>query len=358
MKITRLFITLLIFLIVISLSINAGFWLGKNYKNNIVESSITIIKPRPLDKYTIENLSKAEIKEGEIEKVQTISEDLNYTSFLISFEFAPTPDGKELKKTTGMLTLPDGDGLFPLVLMLRGYVDQEIYKTGMGTERAAKVFAKNGFITIAPDFLGYAGSSKEADNIFEARFQTYTTVLSLIKSLKQPSFAASSAEVASATKAEKAMEGKWDNKNLFLWGHSNGGQIALTILEITGGQYPTTLWAPVSKPFPYSVLYYTDEAEDRGKFIRRELAKFEDLYDTDLYSIDKYFDKINASLQIHQGTADDAVPLNWSEDLVKTLEKLDKEAIYFTYTGADHNMKPSWNTVVNRDLSFFAKNTK
>ena len=35
------------------------------------------------------------------------------------------------------------------------------------------------------------------------------------------------------------------------------------------------LWAPVSKPFPYNILYYTDEAEDRGKWLRGEIAKFE-----------------------------------------------------------------------------------
>ena len=74
---------------------------------------------------------------------------------------------------------------------------------------------------------------------------------------------------------------EWDEENIFFWGHSNGGQVALTILEITGKDYPTTLWAPVTKPFPYSILYYTDESEDKGKYIRRELSRFENLYNTD-----------------------------------------------------------------------------
>ncbi len=58
---------------------------------------------------------------------------------------------------TGRLTIPVGEGKFPIILMLRGYVDQEIYETGIGTKNAANYFSANGYITVAPDFLGYAG---------------------------------------------------------------------------------------------------------------------------------------------------------------------------------------------------------
>src|SRR5690606_21512717 len=136
-------------------------------------------------------------------------------------------------------------------------------------------------ITIAPDFLGYAGSDENAANIFESRFQTYTLAISLINSIGNSSFT-------------KMTNQEWNKEDVFIWAHSNGGQIALTTLEATGKAYPTTLWAPVSKSFPYSVLYYTDEAEDKGKFIRHELAKFEDLYDTDKYSLDNYFELVKA----------------------------------------------------------------
>jgi dipeptidyl aminopeptidase/acylaminoacyl peptidase len=281
---------------------------------------------RPLEKYTFENLSKVQIKPGKIKIEENI----------FSFEFDPTLQNKKTKKVTGQINIPHGKGPFPIVIMLRGYVDKEIYKTGMGTRKAAKYFSENGFITLAPDFLGYGGSDPEAENIFEARFQTYTTVLSLIKSL--PSINA------------------WDKENVFLWGHSNGGQIALAILEITDKNYPTTLWAPVSKPFPYSILYYTEELDDKGKYLRRELAKFEKSYDVNLYSIHQYFNRVNSSIQIHQGTADEFVPLKWSRELKQALEKSGVKVSYFKYPGADHNLVPDWNTVIARDLVFFRKN--
>ena len=146
---------------------------------------------------------------------------------------------------------------------------------------------------------------------------------------------------------------KWDSKNIFIWAHSNGGQVALTMLTITAKTYPTTLWAPVTKPFPYSVLYYTDESADGGKYIRQELSKIEDNYDSDKYSFTNYLTKIEAPIQIHQGTGDDAVPSYWSSTFTKKLKDMGVDATYFEYPGADHNMKPVWDSVVERDLLFF-----
>jgi len=145
-------------------------------------------------------------------------------------------------------------------------------------------------------------------------------------------------------------------KNIFIWGHSNGGQIALYTLEVSEKNIPTVLWAPVSKPFPYSILYYTDEAEDKGKFIRKELAKFEELYDVDKYSITNYFNRINSPLLIIQGASDDAVPEKWSKDMFQKLKKLGKEVEYQTYAGANHNLRPKWDDAAENTLEFFVKN--
>jgi dipeptidyl aminopeptidase/acylaminoacyl peptidase len=225
---------------------------------------------------------------------------------------------------------------FPVIVQFRGYIDQERYTTGDGTRRSAEVFAANGFISLAPDFLGYGGSDTPSEDIFEERFQTYTAALTLLASI---------GNLANA-----------DPERIGVWGHSNGGQIALTVLEVLRKAIPTVLWAPVSKPFPYSILYYTDEASDRGKFLRRKLAEFENNYDADLYSMPNYLDRIITPLQIHQGTADDAVPVEWSNELVQLLKESGKDVSYFTYVGADHNLAGNagaWNTAMMRSIDFF-----
>ena len=43
----------------------------------------------------------------------------------------------------------------PVIIQFRGYVERSIYQPGAGTKKTAEVFAKNGFISLAPDFLGY-----------------------------------------------------------------------------------------------------------------------------------------------------------------------------------------------------------
>ncbi|OGY07076.1 MAG: hypothetical protein A2694_02425 [Candidatus Blackburnbacteria bacterium RIFCSPHIGHO2_01_FULL_40_17] len=339
--------TLVILLIIIfSLTTGGiGWWVGKNgnfLQNNelisplLKQSFPTSPKEKPLDKYSYENLSKREFAGSEIKIEQTLKSTPGFTSYLFSYQ----SDGK---KVTGQMNIPNittstmyRSGAWPTILMIRGYADPKAYKTGDGTKNAAAFFAKNGFLTIAPDFLGYGGSDQNAGDILESRFQTYTTVLNLLASLQSVK--------------------QIDQNNLFIWAHSNGGHIALATLEITGRNIPTTLWAPVSKYFPYSVLAYTDDSDDKGKLIRRVLGEFEQNYDPNNYSVDTYFDRINSPLQLHQGTLDDLVLKRWSDELVAALKSKDKKVNYFVYPRADHNMMPNWNIAVERDLEFFRKN--
>lgn len=332
-------------LTIIVVSFISGYFLAfKIYKNpdkNIIINRNKIEKP--LEKYSFDKLSKAEIKIGTYDESEKLTEGDDFVSYLFRYRFIPEVTGGNFKTISGVVNYPKNSESkkYPIVLLIRGYVDQKNYTSGTGTKNIGQYLTKNGFITVAPDFLGYGESDSEAGNIFESRFQTYVTALSLIKSIENGVF-----------------KDYWDGKNLFIWGHSNGGQIALTLLELTGKDHPTVLWAPVSKPFPYSVLYYTDESEDHGRLIRSELSKFENLYDVERYSLTNYLDKINAPIQLHQGTVDDAVPVSWSNSLVSQLKVIDKEIEYIKHSGADHNMQPGWNKAAEQSLNFFIENKK
>ena len=313
--------------------ISLGWWGNETFKNYLsLDTDLpSWNKPKPLEKYTIENLSKTAVKPAKI----------NIENDIFNFEFDPTLEYKksnELKKVTGLINMPESNQNSPIVILLRGYVDQSIYQTGVGTKRVGEYFRDNGYITLAPDFLGYGGSSSESANIFETRFQTYTIVLTLLKSINKENFP------------------NWDGKNIFIWAHSNGGQIALTMLEVTGGNYPAVLWAPVTEGFPYSILYYTNESDDGGKFIRKELAKFESEYDTDKFNFTKYFDRINSPIEYHFGTNDDAISSEWRDRFLKKMKALDKDIKNYNHPGADHNMNPLWGEVIQKTYTFFESN--
>lgn len=324
------------------------------YLNSSKQSFISPLgKPipteKPLLKYTFENLKKTQFPKSKIVLDRSYSETADSTSQIFFFDTPKVPGGTEMDKVSGLMNIPKKPGIYPVIVMLRGFVPDEMYSPGVGTQHVAEVLAKNGYITLAPDFLGFGQSDPPSKDSFEARFQTYTTTLTLLSSIStlneglQASYSGSLAA---------------DITKVGIWGHSNGGHIALSTLAALGATYPTVLWAPVSKSFPYSILYYSDEAPDHGKALRAVLANFERNYNADLFSPLNYYSWIKAPLSVHQGNVDLAVPKEWSNDLVVNLEKDGVNVSYTMYDG-DHNMLPSaWNDAVTNSVIFFDKQFK
>lgn len=307
-------------------------WNGWMERQRMTKVTIPTEVQKPLLKYTIENLGKREYGSQIVLDEITATQSAGVDSGFVVQRFHYDSDGK---KVTGLAHIPDKcvtEEKCPIILQFRGYAEREKYMSGYGTWRSAQEYAKVGFISLAPDFLGYGGSASPSADVFEARFETYTTALNLLDA----------AEI-------------WGRGNgrVGIWGHSNGGQISLTVLEVSGKDYPTTLWAPVSAGFPYSILFFMDTNDSSDRELRRSLARFEDMYDASLYNPLNYLERVQGELQIHQGTADTSVPVGWTDKMVASLRKMGKSAHYFRYVGADHNLVPDWNEVVRRDIEFF-----
>ncbi len=313
-----------------------GFFRDKKVSKTI---QTTLTKEKPLEKYSIESLRTRKPQTGSVR----IGDELDKTELYVSRIFYFESEGKTV---SGLLNTPAEAGTYPLVIMLRGFVPEETYFTGEGTQHGGQYLAAKGYITIAPDFLGFGTSDKASGDAMESRFQTYTTVLDLIASLP-----VLSKEIRSAVPGTAP-----DLNKVGIWAHSNGGHIALTVLEATGAQYPTVLWAPVTKPFPYSVFYYMDEADDGGKMLRKIVAEFEADYDADKYSATSYLDWLKAPIQLHQGTADEAVPLRWSDEFNAVMADKDTEFEYVVHDGEDHNFsKGGWDDVMKQSEEFLRK---
>lgn len=337
------------------LSVSGKWWYERelekddSFLNPKISEELPEPTPLPLSKYRFDELVGGNYVGSEIviEKEREV-DNKEIGSYIFSFE-------SEGDKITGVLNVPgelqknlgderdpiarissglqnDGD-YFPVVVLIRGYVDKEIYESGMGTQHMGERLAEEGYVTLALDFLGFGGSDDAPVDVWEGRFRRPVDVLNLIYSIGSLTFV--------------------DSEKVGIWGHSNGGQVALSVLEISGGDIPTVLWAPMSKPFPYGVLYYSDEFDDEGKYLRGEIARLERDYDVRDFSITDYFGLIKAPIQLHQGTGDDAVPYKWSQELVDKLEAKDVEVEYFEYSGADHNLVGGWEKAASRSVEFF-----
>lgn len=276
---------------------------------------------------------------------------------------------------TGQLNIPKPiPAQAPVIIMARGFVPLETFETGVGTRNGARVLAENGFITIAPDFFGYGGSDPEPEDGWQARFEKPLIIIELLKSIEAGPLIIP-ANLAGTANSQTIQPGK-----IGFWAHSNGGQIILATLEALRRPIPTTLWAPVTAPFPYSVLFFTDEAEDEGKGMRAWLGVFERDYDAFDFTLTKHLDRLAGPFQLHHGEADEAALKTWSDEFIA---KIDQENIrraeeletlattsaspapdallspieyeYFTYPEADHNLMPGWDVVTERDVEFFQR---
>ncbi len=370
--------------IILGLLVVGAFWLGVKWESEEAKTKMgtpeipmgaTEEKDTTLLPYTIENLSRTKVTPGKVVIEGVTAAEDDYLSAIFSFN---TNDDK---KMTGLMNVPRGEEATMAagtVLMLRGYVAPSNYVSGTGTKNAGIYFAKNGFVTLAPDFLGYGDSEAAPEDSWLGRFEKPLQVKKLLVDMQNNNFECAATNLKEIEKknekkrtAEETAFLDWcDNLNLavkpdelFMWAHSNGGQIALTTLEINEQMIPTTLWAPVSVGFPYSVLFFTDEYEDEGKGMRAYIASLEKNYDVFDFSHTKHLDKLPQGQQFlwHHGTADDAALIAWSDEMMNKLEIENEEreqeaqiiTTYYRYEGTDHNLRPMWDTVIARDVEFF-----
>ncbi len=339
-------------------------WFGHLYSTqntSSIQDFVEEIIPepaRPLNAYTFENLRKIVPNAAEIsidpDSVASFEAYLTYT-------YTSKTLGKKMSGAVNLPLEPRADN--PIIILLRGWVPEEGYVSGSGSKNVAAALAQAGFVTIAPDFFGYANSDPEPEDEWVGRFQKPLVVMEILTALRNRGLVLPDGFVINP-------------KNIGIWGHSNGGQIALSTLAISKEPIPTALWAPVSAPFPYSILYFSDEETDEGLLTRKWISQFEKLYDAREFSFTNYLDGLCGKLQIHQGTNDDAVLVWWSDEFTAKLDKENKrrdasasasidqsddgclmpiDYEYYVYPGGNHNITPGWDLAVRRDISFFTK---
>ena len=312
----------------VSLVVVIIFFWPKKWHNPFV--GVGIKEELNLEKYDFDNLRKRGGKVSEI-KIIGVAEEVEkrkkkedeYKTQIFTFE----SEGKVISGTVNIPN-PEMSSLKKAVVLVRGYAELNGYYSGSGTWKVADILANEGYATFSIDFLGYGQSDKESMDMLEARFVKVANVMDLIESIKNI---------------------PWIDKNkIGIWAHSNGGQIALSILETMDGSYPTVLWAPMTQTFPESVLSTIDE----GSPVKDVIEEFLKKYDSRRYAFENYYEWVNSPILIQQGTADEWCQVSWQEKVVNDLKKLDKNAELIIYPNDDHNLSKSWDEAVKKDTDY------
>ena len=233
----------------------------------------------------------------------------------------------------GFLNIPDGEGPFPVIIMLHGRVESGKYTTVAYSARYADALAKDGFFVIHPNLRRYAPS---ADGPNQLGIGDTIDTLNLISLLRQQA-------------GSEGMLKKVDASRIGLWGHSMGGGIVLRLLILDADLRGGLLYASISADENANLTHFKEDGRGMSKLEapRSALSRI---------SPSSYLNEIRVPLSIHHGSADAVVPLEWSEQLCQGLESMGKEVEYIIYPDQAHTFKNIADTqFMENSTTFFRR---
>ncbi len=287
--------------------------------------------PRDLgnyNQYTIEALRARAYGSGKIEVIEKMDEDETFTRYLIRYP----SDGL---KIYGFASVPKGQGPFPVIIAIHGYVDPVNYETLDYTTTPLDLITQAGYIVIHPNLRGYPPSDS-GDNLF--RVGMAIDVLNLIALIKS---ASGPAELFGTAKPD----------DIGLWAHSMGGSIALRVLTVSSDVKAAVLFASMSgNEIKNSVLLSRISVDP---IYQTELNTPRDIfpYISPMY----YYSNITAAIQIHHGEVDQTVPVAWAEETCSAMKQAGVQIECIYYPTEDHTFRSRVAEQVNAAMFGFYK---
>ena len=295
--------------------------------------------PHPL---TIASMRQREYPGSDITIEETLEPEVNYQRYLASYQ-------SEGLKIYALLTVPNGEKPptgWPVIIFNHGYIPPAQYRT---TERYVAYvdwLARSGYIVFRSDYRGHANSEGIATGAYGSP-NYVVDVLNAVASMKRYPDA--------------------DPNRIGMWGHSMGGYITLRSMVITRdikagvswagvvGSYPDLIsrWRRGPTPDPSMTATPAPGRGWRARLIETYGSPEENPEFWNSISANSFLDDLSGPLQLHHGTADTSVPLEFSETLYQQVLAAGKTVEYYTYAGADHNLASSFSLAMQRTIEFF-----